>query len=245
MSLHKRSSWLLAPLALAFISVPASAISLQQLIDDRVNQRGTFGCLEIGDKKFCDFSVQSTDIVANEIDVVTDGGANGPWGVNFQGGFFANQANPIFDMKLRFTVETTSGLPLISAIQQAILVQGVLGTSGAVSLTEYATSGDYFGNAGAILQAVSTVSADNPGGPDLQDPFAELSQGDDLIIDPPLSKVFIRKDFGAIYNSGSGFFGASGIYQRFEQVPEPGFYGLLSLGMAGLWMAARRRNQTL
>lgn len=242
MLLLDRSKWVFLPLALAIAAIPASAISMQQLINDQTNQTGTLGCLTIGDKKFCDFSVQSTDITASEIDIVTDGGANGPWGVNFQGGFFASATNTIFDMKLRFTVETTNGLPLISAIQQAMLVNSILGTSGAVGITEYAASGNYFGN-GGIVQATSTLSATNPGGPDLQDPTAEVVEGDDLIINPPLSKLYIRKDYGAIFSSGNGFIGASGIYQRFEQVPEPGFYGVLSLGMAGLWMAVRRRKQ--
>ncbi len=55
------------------------------------------------------------------------------------------------------------------------------------------------------------------------------------------------KDQGAdvyAYNAGLGLTGVSSYYVAAPDsvVPEPGFYGLLSLGLAGLYLAARRRQ---
>jgi hypothetical protein len=52
------------------------------------------------------------------------------------------------------------------------------------------------------------------------------------------------------YNNGSWVSGSSSPFYYIaapdtQVVPEPGFYGLLSLGVAGLWAAYRRRNQAV
>jgi hypothetical protein len=78
---------------------------------------------------------------------------------------------------------------------------------------------------------------------DPNDPPGETDPFDVLHFTGPVSGAHILKDIrlSSVAGTNAGVH-LSIIEQRFEQVPEPGFYGLLSLGLGGLFVAVRRRK---
>jgi len=138
------------------------------------------------------------------------------------------------DIQLGYWVTTVSGLPLITDIHQHFTGTALPETSN-IRIDEAALVGGE--------QVGSSHLTVYPN--DFNDPGAE---GNDQIIlqawsggTPPYTTIQIQKDILlSVVKGGSAQ--VSIIDQAISQVPEPGFYGALALGLSGLVLAFRRRS---
>lgn len=233
-------------------------VTFDQLIGT-TNQTG----LLVGDKVFYDFQYYPTfgcggpggsgagcsgaPALPSAITVngVGDGSNANPYSIEMIGGFYASATGylPAYsDFLIKYTVETINGLPLINGIDQAY-VGGVTSGLGTILINEIAYQNGY--GLGPVAQSQLQIS-------DIADPPGEPIQGDQLVINPPLNKVYVVKDIhliafapcqqGQDACNAANTTSISYIRQSIHQVPEPGFYGMLALGLSGLVLAFRRRR---
>ncbi len=195
----------LACLALAtFLATPvfaAGPVSLLQLIQ-------TNGSLTEGDKLFSSFGFigDSNRIATSNIFVETVSLPGGFLGLKFSGNMSAS--TPSLDFALFYSVETTNGLPLISEIGQSF-VMSATGNGGFVLIGETVFDQGFFvGN---------NVAQSSIGFADQMDPAGEMVQGDQLIINPPKSKVWVTKDINLIAADSQSSVGLSNVIQVFCQ----------------------------
>jgi hypothetical protein len=169
--------------------------------------------ITIGDKIFDDFSFASAAFNANDA-TVTPSISGGVYYLTFQGPWVvANGA--VADINLNYSVATTSGRPLINMIDQSYVLSAA-GTAGFILIGETVRSGSFTGPATA-QSSLSFIPGETP---DLEDPAAEPLTGDDLIVSPTESKVYVTKDifFGA---NRAGLIGPTTITQSIHQVSVP------------------------
>ena len=173
------------------------------------------GPLQIGDKIFDDFDVTGIDKDDVQVYVVGTGTPDDLYGIRIEGDFVSPIGGQA-DFRFYYTVRTASGEPLIAGITQSFNLKSIeAGGTVGIGETVFDT------NFGVGKVAQSSVGALLTG--DFEDPEAEPSQFDDLIIDPPVSKVWVTKDIYVTGNQG-GSAGATIIWQRFVQnsVPDGG-----------------------
>ena len=155
-------------------------------------------------------------------------------GISFQGpigldltNYQGNLSSDAVDIRLGYWVTTVSRLPLITDIHQHFTGDAV---SGNITIDEVAmVSGQQVGSSHL------SVSPYDP-----NDPAAE---GNDqiLLTGAPYTTIQIQKDiYLSVLKGGNAR--VSIIDQAISQVPEPGFYGALALGLSGLVLAFRRRS---
>jgi hypothetical protein len=233
---------------LFFVAGVGSAITIADINEDDLSGCGV-GCYIIGDKKFT--SIALTDVDPNPGSTTpqfTDANVDVTgWQT---GGIVYIQFNlPAYalsgaeqDFVLSYTVETVSGQPWIYAIDQYIV--GTAGLSpgggpdpqGIVSVAESVLDAT-----GTDVIAWSNVTIVG----DPVDPVGEVN--DQLILDGgPVSKALVTKDVflrGGTMNGSLGESNLTLLRQSFHQLPEPGFYGMLTLGLSGLYLANRRRRK--
>jgi len=228
-------------------------VTLDQLIGT-TNQNG----LLVGDKVFYDFQFSVPQVICGpgcswaptQASQVTVSGAGSgspidPYAIELTGAFFAASSGSTVayvDFLIKYTVETINGLPLINGIGQSY-VGGVSGSGGIIINEQVYQTGYGLGDPIAQSQLDLTDKTDPPG---------ESIQGDNLIISPPLNKVYVIKDILLVANAAcpqdnpncgqTNLTSISYIRQSVHQVPEPGFYGLMALGLSGLVLAFRRKR---
>jgi len=185
----------------------------------------------LGDKVFGDWT-SSGCVDPSLIWVMVPDDPSGGYWIQFRGPFVASANNPICDTGIFYSLGTVNGQPRISDIEQAF---NLTGGGGIISIGETVWSDGFF--QGQVI-AQSTVGWNLPGS-DPIDPPGEWCQGDNLLINPPVAKVWVTKD---IYvQSFGGVLGATIIRQGFSQVPDGGLTVLmLGAGMAGLAMLGRK-----
>ena len=190
------------------------------------------GTLTIDHKIFSGFSYQASGLTTfdpNQIFVTaTDSGGVDylTWtgNMSLSSGGFATA-----DLVLNYIVTVTPGGTPIDWIDQSY---GGTATNALLAIDETAATGSF----GGTVVGYSHLEIG-----DFSDPPAEPVQGDNLIINPSQSVLYVTKDigFGVL---GGGFATVNQVEQSFHQVPEPSAMLLGSLG-AGLLliMTSRRR----
>lgn len=169
--------------------------------------------ITIGDKIFDDFGFASAAFNANDA-TVTPTVESGVYYLTFQGPWVVFNG-AVADIAIKYTVATTSGQPLITAIGQSYVLSAG-GAAGYILIGETVRTGSFSGpvTAQSSLDFIAGVSSD------LEDPAAEPLTGDDLIVAPTEAKVYVTKDifFGA---NPAGIIGPTTIRQAIHQVSVP------------------------
>lgn len=192
--------------------------------------------ITIGDKIFDDFGFASVGFNANDA-TVTPTVVGGVYHLTFQGPWVAIDG-VMADINIQYSVATTSGQPLITAIGQSYVLSAA-GTAGFILIGETVRTESFAGPATAqsSLSFIPGVSID------LEDPAPEPITGDDLIVSPTEAKVYVTKDifFGA--NRG-GLIGPTTITQSIYQVSVPdggATVGMLGAALFGIGFIRRKK----
>ena len=137
------------------------------------------------------------------------------------------------DVRLGYYVKTANGLPLIKDIHQHFNA-AISGFGSNVSVKEQV----YTSPQGTLIGQSLLIADVN----DVVDPPGEADQNDILdLIGAPYSQVYVEKDI-QLYAVKGGLAAISIEDQGISELPEPGFYGALALGLSGLVLAFRRRS---
>lgn len=215
-------------------SVNAAPVNLASLLNG--------GSITIGDKTFSDFGFASAQFQAADATVEATVDVGGIYHLTFAGPFLSVGVTPS-DVSLRYSVATTTGLPLIYAIDQAFELTSS-GAGGMVLIGETVRRDSFIGT--MVAQSSLAHVAGNPGLDDFEDPVAEPLTGDQLNISPALNKVYVTKDVFMMGLPG-GTVGPTKLIQSFHQlptnVPEAGStLALMVLALGGLTLVARSRS---
>ena len=197
----------LAAVASAVVSsVDASPVSLASLVNG--------GSITIGDKTFSDFGFASAQFQVSDAFVDATVDSRGVYHLTFTGPFISYNSAPS-DLSLKYSVATTSGLPLIIGIDQSFeLTTG--GAGGFVLIGETVRRDSFMGP--TVAQSSLAHMTGFPGMDDFEDPIAEPLTGDQLLIQPGLAKVYVTKDVFTLGMPG-GMVGPSRLVQSFHQLP--------------------------
>ena len=237
-----KNSLKIAGLVVALLGATAStygaAVNLGTLIANN-------GSITLGDKIFADFSFRSAHLSADDATVDVTSDSNGTYFLTIQGPFISLGAGNPRDINFNYTVATTTGAALISAIDQSFVLSAG-GTGGFILIGETVRGGSFSGPVVA-QSSVGHVSGgpNTPAISDLEDPAPEPLTGDQLVINPTLSKVYVTKDifFSAFAN---GIVGPTTIVQSIHQTtqaPDGGAtVALLGVALSGLGLIRRRFN---
>jgi hypothetical protein len=210
----------------AMIQTAQAAITLADLA-------GTPGAtLSIGDKTFSGFGYTASGLTSfdpNQI-IVTATESGGidylTWSGNIS---FGSGGIATADLLLNYIVTANRGT--INMIDQAYTGSAI---NGFLAVDETAAIGAFGGTVAGHSHLENG---------DMSDPPAEIGQGDNLIINPSQSVLYVTKGLNFAVNSPSGGFVQIGqVEQSFHQVPEPSAMLLGSLG-GGLLLFLRLRRQ--
>lgn len=210
----------------------AAPVNLGDLIRNK-------GSIVHGDKIFADFFFASNlgTHLPNDA-TVTISNTGSTYYLTLQGPF-VSQDGQLCDISFFYTVATTSGDALLTAIDQAFVLSAA-GTGGTILIGETVRNGGFSGQTVA-QSSLSFVTGDSSL-EDLEDPVAEPLTGDQLVINPTLSKVWVTKDIFFVSNRG-GLIGPTTIIQSFHQVglPDGGTtVALLGIALSGVGLLRRR-----
>jgi hypothetical protein len=208
---------------------------------DLTNPDGTAksgATLSIGDKTFSGFSYQASGLTsfnASQINVTAteSGGIDYlTWSGNLS---FGSGGIASADLLLKYIVTANPGT--INMIDQAYTGSA---QNGLLAIDETAATGAF----GGTVAGYSHLEAG-----DLSDPPTEIVQGDNLIIDPSQSVLYVTKDIAfGVTSANGGFITISQVTQSFHQaVPESttiiaGALLLLPFGASTLRILRKRQT---
>ncbi len=197
------------------------------------------GSIVHGDKIFADFFFASnlgTHLPDDATVTISNTGST--YYLTLQGPF-VSQDGVLCDISFFYTVATTSGQALLTAIDQAFILSAG-GTGGTILIGETVRSGGFSGQTVA-QSSLSHVTGDSSLD-DFEDPVAEPITADQLVINPTLAKVWVTKDIFFVSNRG-GLIGPTTIIQSFHQVGilDGGTtVALLGIALSGVGLLRRR-----
>jgi hypothetical protein len=190
------------------------------------------GTLSIGDKTFSGFSYQASDLTAFDPTniIVTATETNGidylTWSGNIS---LVSTGVATASLLLKYIVTANPGA--INMIDQSYTGSA---TNGFLAVDETVATGSF----GGIIVGYSHLEVG-----DFTDPPAETVQGDNLIINPSQSVLYVTKGVNfAVISPNGGSITIDQVEQSFHQVPEPSAMLLGSLG-GGLLLFLRLRRQ--
>jgi hypothetical protein len=208
----------------AMIQTAQASVTLAQL--------AAGGTLSIGNETFSGFSYQADGLTSfdpNQIVVTTteSGGIDYlTWSGNIS---LVSGGTATADLLLNYVV--TANVGTIHSIDQAYTGSAV---NGLLAVDETAATGAF----GGTVVGYSHLEVG-----DFTDPPAETVQGDNLIINPSQSVLYVTKDIAlAVISPNGGSITIDQVEQSFHQVPEPSTMLLGSLG-GGLLLFLRLRRQ--
>jgi hypothetical protein len=189
------------------------------------------GTLSIDDKIFSGFSYKPSDLTSFDPSqiIVTATESGGIDYLTWSGHItFGSDDFGTADLLLNYIV-TSTGKP-IDLIDQSYTG---IATNGLLAIDETAATGAF----GGTVVGYSHLEIG-----DTNDPPGETVQGDNLIINPSQSVLYVTKDIGFAVFPGGGSITIDQVEQSFHQVPEPSAMLLGSLG-GGLLLLLRLRRQ--
>ncbi|MCE9616667.1 MAG: VPDSG-CTERM sorting domain-containing protein [Lentisphaerae bacterium] len=190
--------------------------------------------ITIGDTVFSDWGFTGP-LDASSVDVTASMFDAGSYQLRFEGSFidhFSAESPGATDYRIYYSVATTSGGPLLTDIGQSFNLTA-LGAGGVIGIGETVfASADHTGTAVA-QSSIGYVY----GLTDSSDPLAEIDQGDQLYIDPSLSKVWVTKDVN-VYAAPDSKVGATILYQNIAQKTSSVPDGASTLSLFGLGVMA-------
>jgi hypothetical protein len=169
------------------------------------------GTLTIGDKTFTGFSYLASDLTSFDSTAITvtaseSGGVDYlTWTGNIS---LASSSNTTANLLLNYIVTANPGA--INMIDQSYTGSA---TNGLLAVDETAATGDF----GGTVVGYSHLEVG-----DFSDPPAEPVQGDNLIINPAQSVLYVAKAISlAVISSSGGSITITQVEQSFHQVPPP------------------------
>lgn len=224
-----------AVVAAALLTVVGSSRAAMYTLSDLMDGNDV---VTVGDKNFSDWgfgSIGGGPLTAANVGVdITYSGND--YFLSFSGLFNARNG-AAYDYQLYYSVATVNGAPTITAIDQRFnLTAG--GTGGFIGIGETVFDAPMNSpNAQSVAQSSVGLLA---GVGDLSDPPGETLQGDQLVINPALAKVWVTKDIALEAEQG-GSVGVTILTQSFHQsVPDGGAtLSLLGIALAGAAMVRR------
>ncbi len=218
--MNRKLTWV--GLVAGLLSTSGSLQAISYNLGDLVQSGNS---ITIGDKIFDDFEFASSMFNPSDATVTAGIDGNGTYQLTLQGPWILGLGNSA-SIALSYSIATTSGQSLIQSIGQAY-VHSAAGMGGTITIEETAHTGSFAGP----VTAMSNLGyvAGLPPTLDLEDPISEA--GDDLLVDPTASKLWIKTQIDIAAHRG-GLTGPSVIIQSFQQTvvtPEGG----LGLAMVG------------
>ncbi len=192
------------------------------------------GTLSIDNKIFSGFSYQDNGLTSFDPSqiFVTATESDGVDYLTWSGPMsFSSSGFSTADLLLNYIVTVTPGGTPIDWIDQSYTGSA---RNGLLAVDETAATGAF----GGTVVGYSHLQVG-----DMSDPPAETVQGDNLIINPSQSVLYVTKDIGfAVISTDVGSITIDQVVQSFHQIPEPGTMLLCSLG-GGLLLLLRFRRQ--
>jgi hypothetical protein len=221
-----------AALLLAAVGLQATPVTCASLSGTYASLEAAGSCT-IGDKTFSDFTLTSGTVTASEVNYTVVPGTMGNYGFIFQtASLSASGSGASADMSIGFDVAVTNGTKLID--------DAALSQAGSILGTGVSTIGETLclGNTVLSCPAGSTRSLTTSQG-------AFGTALSDSINFPVQNYVGVEKDL-FVASGAMGLASISTFTETFSQdtAPEPGFYGVLAAGVAGIFMFAKRRKKT-
>jgi hypothetical protein len=219
-----------AALLLAAVGLQATPVTCASLTDTYAALQ-TAGSCTIGDKTFSDFTFSSATVTNTGLLFTTVNDVAGEYGFSFSTSQLFAAGTAAADLSIGFTVATTSGKKLIDSAEVTQTGSAFGGGYGTIGETVCLGSPLVTCPKGDTLSMATSSGAL---GTDLSDSITFTNQ----------SLVGISKDL-FVTGGGTGFASISNFTDTVNQsaTPEPGFYGVLAGGLAGIFMFAKRRSK--
>jgi hypothetical protein len=218
-----------AALLLTAVGLQATPVTCASLTDTYAALQAAGSCT-IGDKTFSDFTFSSATVTNTGLLFTTVNDVAGQYGFDFATSQLFASATNSADLAISFTVAVTDGAKLIDSAE--VTQTGVAIAGGIASIGETVCLGSPIVSCPSGNTRSMTTSA-GIGGTHLSDSITFSNQ----------SVVGIAKDLSVVGNGGFASISLFSDTVNQASAPEPGFYGVLAAGVAGIFMFAKRRSK--